>query len=343
MTTPYLLPLVFFSLSVGAAQQNVAPNRITLDIVANDKSGKPVTGLQQQDFAVLDNKQPQKILSFEAKDAREPIEIVLVTDSVNASFSRVAFERDQLKKFLQQDDGSLVHPTSIALFSDAGMKLLEEPSRDGKALLTDLDNNEHGLRDIRRSQGFYGAAQRTDLSLRALDQLARIEATRPGRKIVVWISPGWPLLSGPRMELTPKAQADTFKNIVVLSTLLRESRVTLYSANPLGSDESLSRNFYYQEFLKGVQTEKQAQFGNLALQVLATQSGGRVFNSNNDVTNEIETSIRDADAYYVISFDAIPADGPNDYHALEVKLAHHDLKAQTRAGYYAQPPQSHTP
>jgi hypothetical protein len=42
--------------------------RITLDVVVTDKSGNPVPGLQQQDFTVLDDEQPQKILSFSATD-----------------------------------------------------------------------------------------------------------------------------------------------------------------------------------------------------------------------------------------------------------------------------------
>jgi hypothetical protein len=42
--------------------------RISLDVVVTDKSGKPVPGLQQQDFTLLDDKQPQTILSFRATD-----------------------------------------------------------------------------------------------------------------------------------------------------------------------------------------------------------------------------------------------------------------------------------
>ena len=76
-------------------------------MVVNDKSGKPVSGLEQQDFTVIDNKLPEKILSFEAvTDATadsEPMEVVVVVDSVNISFTRVAYVRDQIKKFLQKD------------------------------------------------------------------------------------------------------------------------------------------------------------------------------------------------------------------------------------------------
>ena len=56
--------------------------QITLDVRVTDKSGAPVRGLQKQDFTVLDDKQPQDILSFNAVDAGAaattdpPVEIV---------------------------------------------------------------------------------------------------------------------------------------------------------------------------------------------------------------------------------------------------------------------------
>ena len=91
----------------GFAQQNPAGiNRsITLDVVVTDKSGKPVSGLQQQDFTLLDNKQPQKILSFTAVEggaatADPPVEVILLVDEVNTSFTNVSFERQQIEKFL---------------------------------------------------------------------------------------------------------------------------------------------------------------------------------------------------------------------------------------------------
>jgi hypothetical protein len=94
---------------------------------------------------------------------------------------------------------------------------------------------------------------------------------------------------------------------------------------------------YYKAFTKGVTNRKQVQGGNLSLQVLAYQSGGLVLNSSNDIANEIATCIADAKAYYALTFEAAPGDGPNEYHALEVKLDKPGLLARSRFGYYAQP------
>jgi VWFA-related protein len=94
---------------------------------------------------------------------------------------------------------------------------------------------------------------------------------------------------------------------------------------------------YYQEYLKGVDKPKHADIGNLGLQVLAEQTGGRVLNSSNDLAGEIARCTRDASAYYKLSFDTVAADGPNEYHAIEVKVDKPGLTAHTRTGYYNQP------
>jgi len=289
----------------------------------------------------LDNKQPGKILSFEAVSGatpgREPIEVILVIDAVNASFLQVGYERDEIKKFLRRDAGVLALPVSIAFLSDKGLNAHGAASRDGNALVAYLDQNESALRTITRSQDIYGANDRTQLSIDALEQLAEYAAKKPGKKTVICISPGWPLLSGPQVELTRKNQEGIFSTIVSLSTQLRESGITLYSVDPLGPSESQTREFYYESFLRGVHKPNDVLFGDLALQVLASQSGGRVLDAGNDVASKIERCVRDANAYYVLFFDSRPAAGPNEYHAIEVKIARPHLKAQTRAGYYAQP------
>jgi VWFA-related protein len=226
----------------------------------------------------------------------------------------------------------------MIFLSDDGAQVEKDATRDGNQLAAFLDKNETSLRTIRRSAGFYGAVDRLQLSLRTLGQIATYEANRPGKKMLIWVGPGWPILSGPNVELTQKDQQGIFHSIVAASTQLRQSRITLYAVDPLGTTDSGSfRTFYYRSFLKGVSQPRQAQSGNLALQVLAEQSGGRVMNSSNDIAGEIESCVADAEVFYVLSFDPPPGDGPNEYHALEIKLNKPGLTARTRTGYYSQP------
>jgi len=318
--------------------------QIVLDVQVTDKSGAPVRGLQQQDFTLLDDKQPQPITSFQAVDhsalppGDTPVEVILVVDAVNASYSSVSFERDQMKRWLLQNEGHLAQPTSLILFTDSGAKIQNAPSEDGKALAAAYDQLEVGLKTTTRAQGFYGAADRFDMSLRAIREMAAYEADRPGRKLVIWISPGWPLLTGPNVELTDKNEQQLFQSIVAISGELRQARMTLYDIDPLGvADAGSLRVSYYEEFVKGVPSAPHAQAANLSLQVLAVQSGGRVLNSTNDITSAIAACAQDANAFYVVSFTAPRADRANEFHSLEMKADKPRIMVRTRTGYYAQP------
>src|SRR5258708_1893285 len=104
--------------------------KIQLDVLVTDGAGRPVAGLQQRDFTLLDNKKPQPILSFRAVDgstgqlagggngtnngmgngmgADPPVEVILLIDATNNSLTRVAQERTEIERFLRQNGGHLV-------------------------------------------------------------------------------------------------------------------------------------------------------------------------------------------------------------------------------------------
>jgi VWFA-related protein len=319
----------------------VAANRsIQINVQVDDKSGAPILGLQKEDFTVLDDKRPQNILAFRAVDSDgEPtVEVVLVVDAVNVGFQTVSYERAELRKFLLQNAGKLAEPTSLVFFTDRGAEMQKGFSRDGNALAALYDKYETGIRSINRSQGIYGAAERFEMSLKTLSEITAYEKARPGRKLMIWFSPGWPLLTGPAIEPTRKDEEHFFTSIVDFSTQLRLADITLYSVDPLGlADAGGVRISYYEEFLKGVTRPGRSQAANLSLQVLAVQSGGRVLNSSNDLTQEIAECVSDAKAFYVLSFESARADHPNEYHAIEVKVDKPGARVRARTGYYAQP------
>jgi VWFA-related protein len=348
---PHLcLSTLFFPLLcvVAAAQQASSsslqtkrappPSRtIQLNVVVTPKSGAPVAGLQEKDFTVLDNKVPQTITSFRASNgSQEPIEVILLIDSINIGVDVIAEERIQIHKFLHSNDGRLTRPTTLAVLTNKGVQMQGAYTLDGNGLANSLDKYTIGLRTIGRSSGIEGASERFDDSLNALRELAMYESTRPGRKLILWISPGWPLLSGPGVTLTYKQEQGIFDEITWLTAQLRQSQTTIYSVNPLGVSESVPNVFYYQEFLKGVAKPQDANIGNLGLQVIATQTGGLVLSSN-DISELLERCVADTRAYYKISFEPPPTERRDVYHPLEIKLAEPGLTARTSTGYYAEP------
>ena len=314
------------------------PSRtILLDVVVTSKPGQPVTGLSQQDFTILDDKTPREITSFEAVDGqKQPVEAILLIDAVNTGYTVIAQERTEIDKFLRANGGKLTLPTSLAVFGDQGIKMQGAYSRDGNALADNLAKYTIGLREIGRSAGFQGAAERLTDSLKAIRTLVQYESPRPGRKIILWVSPGWPLLSGPGMNLSGNQQTQVFNDITFLSAALREAQTSVYAIDPLGVGESVAQALAYEQFTDGVKKPSNDHIGNLALQVIANETGGLVRNSTG-VSGLLQECVADNVAYYRLSFEPPPTEKRDVYHALKVTVAKPGLTVATSTGYYAEP------
>jgi VWFA-related protein len=318
------------------------PRKIVLDVVVTPKSGPALGGLAQSDFTVLDNGAPQTLTSFRALTGRdETVETLVIIDGLNTTQQNVSYAREELGKFLKSEGGVLAHPMALALLTEKGLQGLGPLSSDGNLLSAQLDKAEVQLRALTRSTGFYGAEQRNEISVRTIGGLAHNEIGRPGRKMVIVLSPGWALLSGPGVQLDAKVEQSILNTVVQLNTDLRLAGITLYAVDPLGTADAGEHSVYYKNFLKGVTKLSDVHVGDLGLQVLAEQSGGLALTESNDVAGEIRRCLADAATYYQISYDA-PAPAANtkakpgepDYHKVEVKLATKDDTARTRMGYY---------
>jgi VWFA-related protein len=320
--------------------------RIHLDVTVTDAAGNPVLGLQPPDFKLLDDNQPRKILSFRSFDGitvkpDPPVEVILVLDTVNLPFQEVSFTRGEIAKFLRQNGGHLAQPVSIMLLTDAGLRVQPRSSVDGNALMTVVDQIKGSIRTIDPAMGGEGLLERFQLSARQMETIAENEARRPGRKLLIWVGPGWPMLTTPVLGYySEKDQRRYFDAIVELSTKLREARMVLYSVAPAslgagGSDSTYT--LLYQDYLKGVKSAKQADTGDLALKVLVTETGGKILGPDNNLAAQIDSCIADANAFYAISFDPPRTDQANEYHDLKMEVSQPGLTIRTNTGYYDQP------
>jgi VWFA-related protein len=160
-------------------------DRIYLDAVVSPRSGPPITNLQQQDFTIFDNNVPQTITSFEAVDGKQAhIAVIIVLDALDVTSSVAAMALEEIKRFLKADGGKLAYPTTVDFVTNKGLEFEAGPSQDGKAIGTSL--SKHAI------AGPPGAAHRFEVSFQAFAELVALERDKPGRKLVVWVSPGWP-------------------------------------------------------------------------------------------------------------------------------------------------------
>jgi VWFA-related protein len=346
----FLLVVLLCTLQ-GSASQNSLPtwpgDRIYLDVVVTPTSGPPVSGLHQQDFTLLDNNVPQIITSFEAVDGRhEPVEVVLVLDAVNVGSREVAIEREEIKRFLRAE-GGLVGPTRVAVLTDKGLQFQEDFTPDGNAISRALDHNTIRLRSIGPNADRGGAADRFQIAFQGFAQLIAQERERPGRKMILWLSPGWPLGSG-GIGGGAKREQQIFGNTVEISKQLREGQITIYSVDPSAIGDidpgltDVGRPTYHLRASdrttnsEGTGEPSEVRWGDLALEIFATQSGGLALHPGNDIASALHKCLADAEAYYEITFDSASTDRPGKYHHLEIRIAKPGLTARTRQAYFSQ-------
>src|SRR5512146_278356 len=273
-----------FPLARTVAAQN-SGSSLTLDVVVTDKADRPVAGLMAADFKVLLDRKDQreiqsvKMVSGEEGNTDPPVEAILLVDMINVPFETLSNERKDIEKYLQRMGTRLPVPTRFVFLTETELRYQGEATRDPKILLQNLESNP-SLQRLGQPQGGYQRfAQMREKSLQAMNELAVKMSGEPGRKLVIWISPGWATFAKVSDQKSQSELEMLFKFIAGISTELRAARITLYSVDTHGVDRNmaLDGNDYYKEFLKGVATPKQANNGDLGLKVIAAQTGGRVW------------------------------------------------------------------
>ena len=308
---------------------------IKLDVVVTDTSGTPIPGLPLSDFTVLDNGKQSSILSFQAFDGVSakpdpPVEVILVIDTLQLPTKVIRYERDSVETFLCRNGGHLAVPVSVLTLLDGGLWQVADTSSDGNALAAQVALNR-GVGLIRR----FPAGLKADPSLSALQSLGAIataERQKPGRKLLLWVGPGWGMGSAAYGAGIEPGE-DFFYRIWWFNTLLREARIALYSFSVEGTDTS----DLYKGYLPGAELFRKPRFMQFYRQVLSVESGGRVLDRNEDLVGQIESCVREAGVFYTLSFNPLHANHVDEYHSLQVQIDRPGLTAHTKTGYYDQP------
>ncbi len=345
-----------------------AEHHVVLNVLVTDRFGKPVSGLQQNNFTVLDNGQPRKLSSFRAVEGSKgiaPARVILMLDAVNNSPKDIASDRKSVERFLEQNPGGLAFPTSVGILSASGTHV-SQASRDREtvqAQLQQITKTVH-LFDCGESSGGSeqvfatinvkaGSSisegerpgemascqnQRFRKSVDALKQLVVEQENEPGRAIVIWIGRGWPLLL--RHEFSDDStgiKQNMFDNLVLITNAMREGQVTLDAVfSPDLFRRVERRSDHDNEFFNGVPTENEMTSSSLGVQVLAHQSGGLVLLDGKDLAAEVAQCVADAQLYYALSFDTPRASKLSEFHSLEVKTDDPALTVRTNTDYYAE-------
>jgi VWFA-related protein len=322
------LALILLTTGVTRAQEpddvvRTSVSLVQLNVGVVDKEGRAITSLSRSDFAVYEDGVRQSISQFEPTNA--PFSLVLLLD---VSGSTINF-RPQLKLATQRFLDALAPEDRVAVI---------QFNAKTKKLIDFSTNRNRIAYAIQLAEGA-GETHFYDALKYALKELEKVGK---GRKAIVVLTDGLDTeMRNVDRAIVAKAQTDEEALSAIkpeasgpLTTILNaadQQGVTIYPlALPSGDPKRLP--------LPGPDITGIYAAARTRLQSLARRTGGRLTEINRlDQMAKLYAEVAaDLRTLYTVAYQA-PPDRPRDgkWHDIRVEVAHPELIARTRPGYYA--------
>lgn len=392
--------LCVFSLLCGQAGAQESPTfrigtrLVELQVVVTTKDGKPVKGLTEADFTVLENGKPQTLAFFNtAEDAAPAGEAlppgvfsnrpeyapanprsvtVILLDWMNTDQRDQLYAKAEVARYLKE----MSPKDRVALYEMAGgIRVAHDFTDDPASLLKRVEkmranwpaaglNEDQMLRQLSelvedllslRPDGTRGPVEdarsevsnfskeiRVTSTLKQFEFLAQRLAGIPGRKNLVWVSGGVPLLAtwsmmavgssaNPGMrtfakEFERSVRALTDANVAVYTLDARGLRIE--TDQPQMATVAANRPGFAGAQAAGM---RDAMAGDTlsSIQALPEETGGRVFRNINELSAGIKQAVEDAANSYTLAYYS-PEDKNRKPRKLEVKLTRKDVELHVK-------------
>jgi VWFA-related protein len=318
---------------------------VFLDVTVLDKKGHIVVkGLTKDDFSITEEKQLQRVFSFETPRAhlpdsnaaddnpagRAPLTI-LVLDLLNASFEDFAYISYSVRKYLTAPPERLRSPAELMVLGNESLEMVQGYTSNKEDLLYALDHVPASLPYKMMNGAFY--PERFGQSIDALQQIALQNEGVPGRKNIVWVGHGGPgiyteALVGPVVDELNQYARDT-------TNMLVNARISLFVIYPGLPAHGPAFTLSAGSAAIDIGDNDDPFAGDINYGVFVNETGGKLFYNRNDVDREIERSQDLGSEYYTLTYQ--PADGNADgkFRRIRVTLRDPNLHAVTKAGYFA--------
>jgi Ca-activated chloride channel family protein len=267
-----------------------------------ESGGRRHTGLKKEDFVIVDNGEPQEIVTFEGGDV--PFTAVLLLDASSSMIGdRLRTATDGARSFVQSMNR--LDEAKVILFSDQVRK--ETPFTSVPSILT------LGLGDVRAGGG-------TALNDALYVGLKRLER-RLGRKVLILLSDGIDVESVLPMEQV-RAIARRDQVVLYWLWLRREGETDDPSRGPL----------YYSAWrdAEGHNAERSQ------LRTAVLESGGRIepLDGIGQLRGKLDSILHELRDQYVLGYSPTQHRGSGTWHKVELRLRDGSgFRVRTQEGY----------
>ena len=350
---------------------------VNLDVFVTDQRGKPITGLQKEDFTVLEDGKPVEVSNFSAENGRtgaaasapgalgtpaaapplgsvgQRLRLVVFVDDVNLSAANRSRILESVGTFLHTelkpgDEVMLVRydeKLDVRRSFTADLRAVDADLAAILALPTDVRKYALSLTQARRElieslNGGEGlgspmaeaamsnwAAQESSAvrgALNALDSLVTSLAGIPGRKAVLYVSDGLPLVPGLDVFTAFSRVADKPTNHA--SNLGAQRFDLTRRFREVAAHASRDRVLFYPIEAYGTRTAESSLAGSVSLEnrqnglrFLAEDTGGRALFNAANVPEALARMGEDFSSYYSLGYQPRRA-GDAAEHKIEVRV-----------------------
>jgi len=368
-----------------AVVEDGKPQKISaFDLHSHTTSEKPAPPIQLP---------PHQYSNYQIADPDRPVTIILL-DVLNTGVQDQANTKKRMIQFLKElppgqriglfalstrlqtiqgftgDSDTLVNAAKMLLRNTSPLTSGEQDRQNSEITASneEVNGGARGLLDHMRSilikEQVYQQRQRIDLTLAALQSLARAVSAYPGRKNLLWLSAEYPLRLSPSLLPTNSAseqaqngleasrRADALmtraSQVQETAALMTASQIAVYPIDIRGtinpgtgidiSSPAINGTPGQFEDIRRYTAQRQTTMrwdDHEAMTDIARETGGQAFYGSNDLKAALSRSMQDGSNYYTISYAPENRDWNGKYRKIEVKCVQGGTKLTYRRGYYA--------
>jgi len=332
---------------------SVHADLVLLDVVVNDKQGKPVLGLQKSDFKIYEDNVLQNVTTFERTEEPTPAAIaskqihstaeldrsepdapisIIVLDEVTTTFEERFFARYSLQKYLGANHGDLTQPMMLVARNLDRIMVLCDYTTSKQEILSALDRHLAGG-DWKSSNPSFVNEQFLATFV-SLMEIAKATQGHPGHKNVIWVGHGLPTLNMSTLGDDDKKAVEYA--IAQCTNLLKNSRITIYAIDPAGIAAANTTILN----ADGTMEDPDPFSGQIDFSGIVNETGGQSLHGRNDVDQLLDASVRNGENFYTLAYQpsGVSNDNPMKFRKIRVVPVNPDYTATSRTGYFAAPP-----
>lgn len=304
---------LFLFSSLSAMAQDAAPIRVQVNLVnvpftVTDSAGRLVSNLQQDDFEVLEDGQPQKIRFF-SRAADTPLTLSVLADVSGSQEDYLKEHRRHLKDFLK----TVLKPQDKAMLVCFGANIYEVSPADGQP-----DRLDEALKDFQKARStsayrklgpkeirdnassFYDGVSEAALALQSLE----------GRRAMIVFSDG--------------EDNSSARNLLDAIETAQEHSVTVFCLR-------------YTELKKGGVWSARNKYGRSVMQRLALETGGLEFDAAEEddlksAFRQISETLRNS---YDLAYTSSQSERDSTFRKVRIKPKDPNLRVRHKTGYFA--------